>query len=163
MSHAPGLPSPEQLPAATPDTLAAAIELAWAAHEAVLVPDANRHALTLYPGTSPRDRLTIHPTWGATDVYNGTISIIRKVPGRAAENYTLLRNADTGANYFSRLIYDGREGAAAILTQPEESDIASLQTAIAKGTPVRPVGRIARALGKSARDYDSAVVESFLK
>lgn len=81
---------------ATPATLAAAIDTAWATHADALVEDGNRQRLTLYPSDNPHEQITVHPTWGSTEVNDGNIRVAHYTKNQVHDSLTLMRNAETG-------------------------------------------------------------------
>jgi hypothetical protein len=136
---------------ASPEQLAATVDMAWELHSEALVPDANRQSLTLYLGDTPSKRITIHPTWGSTDIEQGNILIQHK-PSRVASQYFMLhRSQGTGKVWLDRLDQSDLRGISE-LNSPEAHDSAMVIDAIVNGSSVRPQNRAARMLGRLSRN-----------
>ncbi len=135
---------------ATPATLAAAIDTAWATHADALVEDGNRQRLTLYPSDNPHEQITVHPTWGSTEIDNGTVRVAHQTKERVHDSVMLMRTAETGeTGAFALASGDNPYTAEAVAADQTAYD--RLVAALEAGSPQRSPTRTERFMGKVAR------------
>ena len=135
---------------ATPATLAAAIDTAWATHADALVEDGNRQILTLYPSDSPHEQITVRPVWGSTEINDGTINVVHHTKDRVHDTVMLTRTAETGeTGAFALASGDNRYAAEAVAADQTAFD--RLVAALEAGSPQHPPTRTERFIGKIAR------------
>ena len=142
-------PKPETEQPPTPDTLHDVALAAWHNNADAVKEDSlpyGGQSLVLYPTGSPRDKITIFPVSGHTDMEDGTFRMIRSKGGSIIGALDVRTNED-GQRWVTSLWGSDIPGALEPV-HVEEDMIARMQREIGEASATRPIGRIAKLLGK---------------
>lgn len=137
-----------QLPA-TPDTLHNVALAAWQGNLDAVRDDElpyGGQSLRLYPTDTPRDSILIFPVMGHTSMEDGTFRLLRR-SGAKTTGLLDVMTTDDGKRLVSSLRSSDLSSAMEIAPVEDEA-IARMQLAISEASPTRPVGALARILGR---------------
>jgi hypothetical protein len=145
------IPQPERLsaPEATPDTLHDVALAAWQNNLDAVRDDTlpyGGQSLRLYPTASPRDSILVFPVMGHESMNDGTFRMMRTRGSRVVDMLDVMTTAE-GKRLINTVVPSDLPSATELSPTTEDA-VAEMQEAIAGASTVRPVGKIARILGR---------------